>query len=380
MGRNRIIDFFRFIGVALTMFAHLSITRDRNRLTAIDKMLGHIAWGGWTGVDLFFVISGFLVSGLIFKEYDKYGGFKPGLFLIRRGFKIYPTYYIFLVVSLFIFHDEMKLLLSEALFVANYTGYNHIWVWSVCVEEHFYFFLCLYMFILIRSNKVNLRYILGTYLVFIVAGLGFRLYNYFYLSPYTFFAFYTKSHFRFDSLFFGVLLYYLYNYRPHIIQHILSSRYSKLLLAAAIGYVLLAFVFPSPNNQWESVASLAILPWCFGYIFIYFVTDEKYERKKWLAPFSYLGKYSYSIYLFHGLVDHYCSLHLHGYFSYIFYFVISIVSGVVISKLIEYPMLALRDKYFPSRSRVEVEKQMSHEEGIQLATAPNEALELIDPE
>jgi hypothetical protein len=43
-------------------------------------------------------------------------------------------------------------------------------------------------------------------------------------------------------------------------------------------------------------------------------------------------------------------------------------------------MLALRDKYFPSRSRVEVEKQMSHEEGIQLATAPNEALELIDPE
>jgi len=44
--------------------------------------------GGWIGVDLFFVLSGFLVSGLLFQEHLKTGEMSPARFLIRRGFKI----------------------------------------------------------------------------------------------------------------------------------------------------------------------------------------------------------------------------------------------------------------------------------------------------
>src|SRR5437867_3544975 len=49
--------------------------------------------GGWIGVDVFFVLSGFLVSGLLFADYKRYDHLFPIRFYIRRGFKIYPAFY-----------------------------------------------------------------------------------------------------------------------------------------------------------------------------------------------------------------------------------------------------------------------------------------------
>jgi len=50
----------------------------------------------WTGVDLFFVLSGFLIGGLLFKELRTKGQLKVGRFIIRRGLKIWPSYFVFL--------------------------------------------------------------------------------------------------------------------------------------------------------------------------------------------------------------------------------------------------------------------------------------------
>ena len=57
---------------------------------------------GWVGVDLFFVLSGFLVSGLLFQEYQRHGKIRVGRFLIRRGFKIYPSFYVFIAAVIYI--------------------------------------------------------------------------------------------------------------------------------------------------------------------------------------------------------------------------------------------------------------------------------------
>ena len=51
---------------------------------------------GWTGVDLFFVLSGFLVGGLLFRELRQQSGLDVRRFIIRRGFKIWPSYLVFL--------------------------------------------------------------------------------------------------------------------------------------------------------------------------------------------------------------------------------------------------------------------------------------------
>src|SRR5258708_39463837 len=103
------------------------------------------AWhlGGWIGVDLFFVLSGFLVSGLLFREQMRYGTVRVGRFLVRRGLKIYPAFYCFLLATLVVITVSKKCppadqITGEVLFLQNYLGgvWNH--TWSLAVEEHFY--------------------------------------------------------------------------------------------------------------------------------------------------------------------------------------------------------------------------------------------------
>ena len=131
---------------------------------------------GWIGVDLFFVLSGFLVSGLLFVEYKKHGNIRGKLFLIRRGFKIYPLFYfsIFLTVifllflpNMYLFPDSRRLFLNhngiltgfviEAFFLQSYLfGYwgHH---WSLSVEEFFYFSLVLFLYYLVKKGKLEDR-------------------------------------------------------------------------------------------------------------------------------------------------------------------------------------------------------------------------------
>jgi peptidoglycan/LPS O-acetylase OafA/YrhL len=100
---------------------------------------------GWIGVDLFFVLSGFLVSGLLFQEYLELGTVKPGTFLLRRAFKIYPQFYFFLaatVAALLATGQSFATinLFAEAAFFQNYHAGFWTHTWSLAVEEHFYLY------------------------------------------------------------------------------------------------------------------------------------------------------------------------------------------------------------------------------------------------
>src|SRR5258705_182597 len=80
------------------------------------------ARGGWVGVDIFFVLSGFLVSGLLFAEFKARGQLSPVRFYVRRAWKIYPPFYLLLVVTVIMYatvRQELRWswLLSEMLFV-----------------------------------------------------------------------------------------------------------------------------------------------------------------------------------------------------------------------------------------------------------------------
>jgi len=83
VNRLKQIDLLRALAVFLVLGRHL-----RPCPADINPVLRHITavWkrGGWVGVDLFFVLSGFLVSGLLFREYEKYHKLHIGRFLIRR--------------------------------------------------------------------------------------------------------------------------------------------------------------------------------------------------------------------------------------------------------------------------------------------------------
>jgi peptidoglycan/LPS O-acetylase OafA/YrhL len=220
----------------------------------------------------------------------------------------------------------------------------HAWLWSICVEEHFYILLCILMTVLIRLRLISLQAFFSAYLFFLVIGLGLRIYNLGY-PEFNFFRDYARSHIRFDSLFFGVLLNHMYRRKK------LTKWKSPVGVLLALAGVSLSFLFSMDDSRYtriDTVVLPAINPVCFGYLMIRMLP----VRGAWMKPFAYIGKYSYPIYLFHGSVNDFAHRFFTGWEYGLAYFSISLIIGIFISKILEYPLLALRDKWFPGTAPV----------------------------
>ncbi len=177
---------------------------------------------GWTGVDLFFVLSGFLVSGLLFREYARVGEVHAGRFLARRGLRIYPAFYVFIVsTSIATGTLGTRQFAAEATFVQNYLPALWDHTWSLAVEEHFYFLLALVVAALVRRDIARSRTnvpprvgrdpfvaLVPIFGAVALTELALRMATARYGQPYFTHHLYP-THLRLDSLLFGVLLAYV---------------------------------------------------------------------------------------------------------------------------------------------------------------------------
>src|SRR5215831_7195854 len=87
--RNLQLDLLRCVAIVGVLIAHISDIRKPR--WGWDRL---VIRPSWTGVDLFFVVSGFLISGLLFSEFQKRGRINFARFAIRRALKLYPTLYV----------------------------------------------------------------------------------------------------------------------------------------------------------------------------------------------------------------------------------------------------------------------------------------------
>lgn len=198
VNRNQKLDVLRAVAITLVFCRH----------TGSPAFLGLI---GGIGVDLFFVLSGFLVSGLLFVEYKKHGTIQPGRFLIRRGFKIYPQFYLLAAITLvwatFCTPEGLPRLqfcniIREMLFLQNYApGLWWPYTWSLAVEEHFYIVLALAVTLIAKTWSFKaLPLGIGVTCVLVLLGriltwiLNPQVDNYVHYSP---------THLRVDSLLMG---------------------------------------------------------------------------------------------------------------------------------------------------------------------------------
>jgi peptidoglycan/LPS O-acetylase OafA/YrhL len=268
----------------------------------------------WFGVDLFFVLSGFLVSGLLFDEHDSRGKIDLGRFLIRRGFKIVPPFYFLVLVTavvdllLHLKHQPLALL-SDLAFLQSYTPGNWPHAWTLSLEVYFYLLLGLLLYFLARRPPArgpwlkNLPLILTCVLVgeFLVRLVHSTLR---YLRPdhngFKFQHDLEPFHLHLDVLAGGVLLRYLYNYWPAALAFLRHGKVLWIILG-------LLLVWPSQVVSWPHPPVVtALIPTCnllgFGLI-VFQATQIPFPVNgpaRWLVkPFDYLGKHSYSIYLWH---------------------------------------------------------------------------------
>jgi peptidoglycan/LPS O-acetylase OafA/YrhL len=163
-------------------------------ISIIIVLLGHFLIGtqwvnyfpGVIGVDIFFVISGFLITTLLIKEKIKYGKVSLNRFYIRRFLRIFPVAYLYLLCLLilnyiFDLHSTLKMFLTAGLYIGNFPiQYGSNWqtshFWSLAVEEQFYL---LFPFILVRSTNryMFLIVLILILLPFIVIAGGLPLSN-----------------------------------------------------------------------------------------------------------------------------------------------------------------------------------------------------------
>jgi peptidoglycan/LPS O-acetylase OafA/YrhL len=235
--RNQSLDILRAIAVLLVMGRHFPYYQ---------------LWGriGWIGVDLFFVLSGFLISGLLFREHTQTGTIGFYRFVVRRCFKIWPAFYFFLfcmALAIVLSRQQFprNLFIAGAAFYLNYFSLSHQAsmpglsyvlsdTWSLCVEEHFYLILPVLLLLLIKLKQ---DFSLVPYIFVALASLclAFRIKNY-PIEPYA-------THLRMDALFAGVTLGYFYQLEPRWFKK-LSGSY---VLPFVFLTILPALLFP-----WES--------------------------------------------------------------------------------------------------------------------------------
>ncbi len=359
--RLKEIDFLRGLAILFVLLRHFSIL-------PVFKF-------GWCGVDLFFVLSGFLVSGLLFTEYKKSGDVKIGLFLIRRGFKIYPSFYVLLLVTL-LYQFGLKELVnggkwsisplsfvSEVLFLQNY--WLKIWDpnWSLAVEEHFYFLLCFLMFLGIKYRKIeNKRLILSVFGGILVFCLAARTYTTLRYQPFAFNVHLFPTHLRIDSLLFGVIISYYHHFHTQILASF-YLKYKKYILLWLL-FIVLLVVLVSEKTMFMTSIGFTFVYLGAAAALLYMVLEknaaqniQKYIGSTAFNTVSHIGFYSYSIYLWHIFIKNYVVENALYYtkttipkpVEFVIYFVLSLGFGIFMAKIIEMPFLKLREKYFKKR-------------------------------
>lgn len=269
---------------------------------------------GWTGVDLFFVLSGFLISGRLLP----YLGERKILlkFYRNRFLRIVPLYFCFLAIFFggwFFFSSDETLKAfpfytshwwSFFLFFQNWIFANNTQsvmylqhLWSVAVEEQIYLFFPL-LAVLIR-NKTRMLYMILTIMALI---LLFRWYHYhFIILPEEYLKIFNNTFLRLDSFLAGVCI-YLIQKDQLCFNRVLRSL-TPVMLSCIITLVLYIFISgdAEKNNSFISTFGYTVIAFLYACLLVG-VLSKKYKIINSITSFAFLrftGKISYGIYIFH---------------------------------------------------------------------------------
>src|SRR3954447_24612074 len=304
---------------------------------------------GWAGVDLFFVLSGFLMGRLVLGEYRRTGGFDGRRFTARRGVQLWPVLHLFLAVhALFGAEPLGSYLWQNALHVQNYAGTSLQHLWSLAVEEHFYLALAL-LFPVFARRGGSLKLFAGILVGLLVAALALRFGGS--LAGVSDTRLQWRTHFRIDGLAAGVLLAVVSVRWPERFDA-LQRRRLPLLVTAGLGVWFLAAV--GKAGAVGSTLGFTVAYLTAAAVLLLTYRSTWVPRLRWVtAPVAALGRYSYGIYIWHVFA---AQVALGGVglgwdastpLALAVKYGAAIAVGVAATALVERPVLRLRDRILP---------------------------------
>jgi len=369
-------DVLRSLAILLVILVHLP-------LNATPSVLVTIREYGWLGVDIFFVLSGYLIGTQLFKEVTRTGAVDFKSFYLRRAFRIFPAFFVVLALYALIpmlrDNPTMQPLWKFATFTVNLgfdprEGNAFSQAWTLAVEEQFY--LVLPLLVLLLYKRIGTGWVLALAGLLSLAGVVLRyaiwdvqvgsLVAQGQFRPA--FATYLRdvyypTYTRLDGLLFGVLLAAVRFFKPELCRQYLPP---KVTLPSGLIFVIAALIcfidrgplagqgiFPVFQAQLGAVAGFPLISIGIALLFCVML-DLEHVLNRWPVPgAAVVATLSYSLYLTHKSVFHVTRLvvgeeNLQGSFGFVVYLTASFVVAVVLWYCVERTFLHLRDKMLSS--------------------------------
>ncbi len=352
----------------------------------LSRPLLRLGWAGNLGVDVFFVISGYLIGGLLMREREETGRISFRSFYLRRAMRILPAYGLAIALNLALGSPNPRSAWANVLFVNNFLPFTQQFMahtWSLAIEEQFYALFPLWLLGLYAVRpRMRTAFLVATVLGFGAVAVALVLHYglevslvrpniaefWRYMD-----VFFVKPYARFGALFVGVLVVHLE--RATAAVKALEQRPYVAGAASVLALVvvaLVAFVFPetrSPSGEKLLLGSLglALNSYVFAAAVGYLVLVSRARSGVGRAVAAALGmrvlhpiaQLSYAIYLFHPL----CiapllprlgfdlgSPYLSFARSVSASFVVSFAAATVVHLLVELPVMKLRPVPAAARS------------------------------
>jgi peptidoglycan/LPS O-acetylase OafA/YrhL len=344
------LDGIRFIAIMSVITAHFA------------PSIGNHFSAAFYGVNLFFVLSGYLITNILISS--KYDFGKSYLnFVARRALRIFPAYYLTVAILFFLDSEMVK---PDLPYILTYT-YNysidyskpfpdHIYFWSLAVEEQFYLIFPLIVLSLRKKQKILIGVffliISFAFILVFIDLLNLRQYNY------------VGLHTNMAPLTLGALGALINKDSKHI-KFIFNNIYIEILLILALLFILKTQNWNS-KIIFSSILNMFIILKASTFNFKIGFLDRFLQNK----VVVYVGKVSYGVYLYHGIVGRFIREKLFNpfwesipfnnfrFFSFIQYWdwvfrllsvtAASVLVASVSFNLFEKQFLILKNKYFQS--------------------------------
>ncbi len=366
---NRVfgLDFLRSVAIFLVVISHASLLafpNSKNPIFTVIRILGAI------GVDLFFVLSGFLIGGILLKKIELHKTGKNDLisFWKRRWFRTLPNYFLVLFLNILIFlflgKDLPKSIVLYFPFLQNFSTPHPDFfteAWSLSVEEYAYLllpFLLFFSFKLFKNSHKKKVFLWITLLS--IFGLTFLKILYYFTAEINSLHDWSASFrkvviYRIDAIYVGFLVVFVIKKFPEIMKKYKFS----FLIAGILIFMLLHFVIYNLNLLPETHLAF--------YVFIYLQTVilslaflfPYFSQLNYSGLFSKLIKFisvnSYSIYLVNysivllGMQEIFevANKSIFQKLGFIFLFLsVTVLFSNLIYRYFELPILKYRDKKY----------------------------------
>jgi peptidoglycan/LPS O-acetylase OafA/YrhL len=362
------LDLLRFIAIVLVVMGHARWMTEKFPTPVRALLHG----SGILGVELFFVLSGFLIGGILLKQFEK-NGFALDMasiknFWVRRWFRTLPNYYLILLVYILIYYNDMPGSIWRYFFFVQ-----SIWntpaaffdeSWSLCIEEISYLIspivLALSAYLFGKKGKGNLSFFLWVSVGLIVLTSFIRVIytNYFlFIGPDESWnnAVREVALIRLDAIYYGFIAVYFSRKYPIF----WDKNKIILFVIGTIGVIgLMAFQKNIVENYFGVFSNLiffTLLSIFIGFLLPYLSVVKTTKWQSIAKPITGVSIISYSLYLVNGGLINISLRQLSNWgegwsvtetgIIYVLYWITCLVVSAIIFVFFEKPMTDLRNRF-----------------------------------